>query len=123
MNNNGDYTMSDELERVDLLDVLMDPDNTDPLIMLDGDGNQLKFEQVCVIPLRVKREDRLYCILRPLTNMSGIKEDEAIVFLVDTDDEGDSVLRLEEDEATAIKVFSKYYDLLIEHKEKKKKKK
>ena len=37
---------------------------------------------------------------------------EAIVFLVDTDDAGNSIIRIEEDEEVAIAVFDKYYDLL-----------
>ena len=43
-----------------------------------------------------------------------IADDEAIVFLVDTDDDGNSVIKIEEDEEIAIAVFDKYYDLLEE---------
>ena len=46
--------------------------------------------------------------------IEGIADDEAIVFLVDTDDAGNSIIRIEEDEEVAIAVFDKYYDLLEE---------
>ncbi len=99
---------------VDLLDILLDQDNKDPIILMDESGKQLTFEQVAVIPYEVRKEKRLYCVLKPVDHIEGIADDEAIVFLVDTDDDGNSVIRIEEDEEIAIAVFDKYYDLLEE---------
>ncbi len=100
--------------QVDLLDVLLDQDNKEPIVLMDENGKQMTFEQVAVIPYEVRKEKRLYCVLKPLDKIEGIGDDEAIVFLVDTDDEGNSIIRIEEDEEIAIAVFDKYYDLLEE---------
>ena len=40
----------EEIVKVDLLDVLLDENNTAPIYMYDETGRQLKFEQVAVIP-------------------------------------------------------------------------
>lgn len=104
----------ENIEQVDLLDVLLDQDNKDPIVLMDENGKQMSFEQVAVIPYEVRKEKRLYCVLKPLDKIEGIADDEAIVFLVDTDENGNSVIRIEEDEEVAIAVFDKYYDLLEE---------
>lgn len=104
----------EDLKQIDLLDVLLDQDNKEPIVLMDESGKQLTFEQVAVIPYEVRKEKRLYCVLKPLDKIEGIADDEAIVFLVDTDDEGNSIIRIEEDEEVAIAVFDKYYDLLEE---------
>lgn len=102
------------VQEVDLLDVLLDQDNREPIVFMDENGKQITFEQVAVIPYEVRNEKRLYCILKPADHIDGIGDDEAIVFLVDTDKDGNSIIRIEEDEEVAINVFDKYYDLLEE---------
>lgn len=104
----------EEMMPVDLLDVLLDADNKDPIVLMDENGKQMTFEQVAVIPYEVRKEKRLYCVLKPLDKIEGIADDEAIVFIIEADDEGNSVIRIEEDEEVAIAVFDKYYDLLEE---------
>ena len=104
----------EEVKPVDLLDVLLDKDNRDPIVLMDENGKQLTFEQVAVIPYEVKKEKRLYCVLKPLDKIENIGEDDAIVFYVDQDDNGNSILRVEVDEEVAISVFDLYYDLLEE---------
>ena len=104
----------EEIRPIDLLDVLLDQDNREPIVLMDENGKQMTFEQVAVIPYEVRKEKRLYCVLKPLDKIEGIADDEAIVFLVETDDKGNSVIRIEEDEEVAIAVFDKYYDLLEE---------
>lgn len=96
--------------RVDLLDVLLDENNTAPIYMYDNNGRQLKFEQVAIIPM----EEELYCILKPLIELEGVADDEAIVFRVDEDDEGESFLTVETNEKKAMTIFKEYYDLLEE---------
>ncbi|MBQ8792799.1 MAG: DUF1292 domain-containing protein [Clostridia bacterium] len=103
-----------EVKPVDILDVLLDQDNREPIVLMDENGKQLTFEQVAVIPYEVRKENRLYAVLKPLDKIEGIGEDEAIVFYVDEDDEGNSIIKVEEDEEVAIAVFDKYYDLLEE---------
>lgn len=103
-----------QIQQVDIIDVLLDEDNKDPIVLMDEKGRQLTFEQVAVIPYEVRKEKRLYCVLKPLDKIEGIGDDEAIVFVVDQDDEGNSIIKIEEDEEVAIAVFDKYYDLLEE---------
>ena len=104
----------EDLKPIDILDVLLDQDNKDPIVLVDESGKQLTFEQVAVIPYEVRKEKRLYCVLKPLDKIEGIADDEAIVFVVDQDKDGNSIIKIEEDEEVAIAVFDKYYDLLEE---------
>ncbi len=108
--------VEEEIVKVDLLDVLLDENNTAPIYMTDNNGRRLQFDQIAVIPYG---EDALYCILKPISKIEGINDDEAIVFRVDEDDNGEAVLNLEENEEIAIAVFDQYYSL-VEEEEKKK---
>lgn len=101
-------------EDFDLLDILLDRDNKEPLILTDASGKQLSFEQVAVIPYEVKKEKRLYCILKPLDKFEGIEDDEAIVFLIDTDEQMNSIVRIEEDDDVAVQVFQRYHEIYKE---------
>lgn len=101
----------EKIVKVDLLDVLLDENNTAPIYMHDENGKQLKFEQVAVIPYG---EEDLYCILKPVTKLPGIADDEAIVFKVEEDEKGEAILRVEDKEEVAIAVFDQYYDLIEE---------
>ena len=104
----------EDLKPIDILDVLLDQDNKDPIVLVDENGKQLTFEQVAVIPYEVRKEKRLYAVLKPIDKIEGIGDDEAIVFVVDQDKDGNSIIKVEEDEEVAIAVFDKYYDLLEE---------
>ena len=99
---------------IDLLDVLLDADNKDPIVLLDEKGRQLTFEQVAVIPYGADDDKKLYCVLKPVDKLEGIADDEAIVFVVHDDANGNTVLKVEDNEEVAIAVFDKYYDLLEE---------
>ena len=107
-------TVAKEEKSLDLLDVLLDKDNKEPIVLMDEKGRQIAFEQVAIIPYDIKEERFLYCVLKPIDQVDGVAEDEAIVFVVDQDKTGNTILRVEEDEERAIAVFDKYYDLLEE---------
>ena len=94
----------------DLLEVLLDRDCKEPVSLMDANGNILEFEQVAIIP----HEMRLYCILKPLTQIKGLEleDDMAMVFRVEVDENGDSGLIMEENQAIATQVFSQYELLL-----------
>ena len=94
---------------MDILDILLDEENHDPIVLIDEDSALLKFEQIAVIPYN----DKIYCVLKPIDPMKGVEEDEAIVFYVDEEDNPPS-LKVETDELTSLKVFEEYYDLLEE---------
>ena len=107
-----------EIEKVDILDILLDEDNKDPIILLDNTGRRLTFEQIAVIPYN----EKIYCVLRPMDKIDNVQDDEAIVFYVDEKEGEEPVLMVETDEKTAIDVFDEYYNLLDEAEAQSKKK-
>ncbi len=96
--------------QIDILDVLLDEDNKDPIILMDGNGKKITFEQIAVIP----HNNKLYCVLRPIDKIDGIAEDEAIVFFVHEEEGKAPLLMVETDEKVAMDVFDEYYNLLDE---------
>lgn len=100
------------VEDLDILDVLLDEDNEDPVTLYDDQGKAFKFDQVAVIPL----DDKLYTILKPLDNLPGVADDEAIVFAINEQENGESSLIIETEESIAMRVFDEYYKLLDEQK-------
>lgn len=89
-----------------LLETILDPDNTEPIVLVDEEGSSINFEQVAVIPY----QEKLYVILKPIDKIDGVADDEAIVFSVD--EKGDGMLSVENDEETAVAVFDEYYKLV-----------
>ena len=112
-----------ETAQVDLLDVLLDKDNKEPITLMDEKGKQIYFEQIAMIVHEVKKEKKLFAILKPIDKIEGLGENDAIVFLVDQDKDGNTILKIEEDEDVAMDVFDEYYDLLEEEVAKQKEKK
>lgn len=94
----------------DIIDILLDEENKDPIVLKDEKGWKLAFEQIAVIPY----DQKLYCVLKPIDHIDGVADDEALVFYVDEGENNDdtSVLRIENDELKAIDVFMEYYNLL-----------
>ena len=92
---------------VDIYDVLLDEENKDPIVLIEGNGRKTAFEQIAVIPYN----EKLYCILKPVNKMENVADNEAIVFFVDENGD-ENVLEVETNEFTAIEVFAQYYDLL-----------
>ena len=92
------------------IEMLLDENNTENLKLYDENNKETEFEQVAVIPLN----EKIYAILKPIDEMEGVADDEAIVFVVEYDNEGHSYLVVETNEEIAIKVFDKYYQLLDE---------
>ena len=97
-------------EKIDILDTLLDEENNDPIILENERGEKIVFEQIAIIP---KVED-LYCILKPVETIDGLEEDEALVFKILENEEGEASLMLETDEDVIDEVFNVYYDLLDE---------
>ena len=98
-----------EAEEMNILDILLDEENKEPIVLVDGNGKRISFEQIAVIPYK----ERIYAVLKPVDAIEGIADDEAIVFFVDESGE-EPVLMVETDEKTAIAVFDEYYNLLDE---------
>lgn len=93
-----------------IIDILLDEENKDPIVLTDGKGRKLAFEQIAVIPY----DHKLYCVLKPIDRIDGMADDEAIVFYADEGENEDDepVLRIEDDELKSIDVFMEYYNLL-----------
>ena len=102
-----------EQEQFDVLDVLLDKENHEPIVLENDKGERLSFEQIAVIP----RDDVLYAILKPIDKIPGIADDEAVVFWAD-ESASTNALRVCEDEKLAISIFEEYYDMLEESKPK-----
>lgn len=96
-------------EPLDILDVLLDEDNDDPLVLSSNNGMTYTFDQIAVIPYN----EKVYAILKPVEEIEGITDDQAVVFYVEEREGGPSTLQVEADEATAVEVFKKYYALLL----------
>ena len=109
MSKKEDENLKNE-EELDILDVLLDENNDSPITLYDEEDNPVKFDQVAIIPL----EEKLFAILKPIDEMEGVADDEAIVFLIEENKDGDSQLIVETDEARAMRVFDYYYRLLDE---------
>lgn len=91
-----------------IIDVLLDADNRDPIRLGDEHGHDILFEQVAVIP----HNGKLYCVLKPITPMEGVADDEARVFYVEEPPHGPPYLKIETDELAVLDVFEEYYNLL-----------
>ena len=92
-------------EDLDILDILLDEDNEDPITLYDENSKPFKFDQVAIIPM----EERLFAILKPIDEIAGVADDEAIVFSINEKENGETSLIVETDEALAMRVFDEYY--------------
>ena len=102
-------------EELDILDLLLDDEYEEDIILLDEDGNETSFEQIAVIPLNKENGQRLYCILKPVDEVEGVADDEAIVFEITQDDDGnESSIDVVTDEKIIDEVFGVYEQLLNE---------
>ncbi len=104
-------------EYKNVIDILLDEDNCDSIILTDEDGVSIEFEQVAVIPR--KEDDSLYCILKPITKMDDVADDEALVFKVNESDEMEPTLTSVSDKQIAKEIFDEYYQLVDEELKKK----
>ena len=93
------------------IDTILDPENTDNIVMYDEEGEALEFEQIAVLPL----DGELYAILRPIDPEfeEEMDEDEALVFKVEEVD-GEDTLALVEDDDVVDAVFEEFYAMLEE---------
>ena len=92
------------------LDKIFDEENTEPIYLYDENDNKVAFDQVAVIP----KGDDIFVILKPIEPMEDVGEDEALVFEICEDDEGEEFIQLVTDEDVVDDVFAEYYKLLDE---------
>ena len=89
------------------IDMLLDENNTDNIKLYNEDNQEVEFEQIALVPI----EDKTYAILKPVSTMEGIADDEALVFVIDEIDD-EECLVIVEDDAIVDKVFEEYYQML-----------
>ena len=110
-----DFSLEDmeDLEREpSILDRLLDEDDDENIVLFDMNNEAHEFEQIAVIPY----DERIYAIMKPVLQMEGIADDEALVFALD-EFEDECAISIETDDRIANEVFERYYELLDETKD------
>ena len=92
-------------EEYSIVEMLLDPDNESPIACYNEELGEIYFDQIAVIPL----EEKLYAILKPVEEIEGVGADEALVFLINVEEDTIEVVY---DFDLCDKVFEVYYDLL-----------
>ena len=103
--NNGAKKFMKEL--MSEIDKILDENNSDPIVLYDENNKETKFDQVAVIPLY----EKVYVILKPLTKIVGLADDEALVFVIEEIDDEDCLV-IVDDMKIVDEVFKEYYELL-----------
>lgn len=98
----------DRLVKVDIMDVLLDENNTDPIVIKGKDGSIAEFEQMAVIPY----EGDLYAILSPITKLEGMGSSDGVVVKVVKEENGRSGLEIADSCEATDAVFKEYYKML-----------
>lgn len=102
-------------EKMNPIDALFDENNSDPIKLFNEKGEEIAFDQIAVIP----KGKRVYAILKPIEQMEGLAEDEALVFQVaDPSDVVGEYLTLVTDIDLIDEVFA-VYDKLMDEEDKK----
>ena len=101
--------MLDELKELDVIGRLLDENDEDPVTLYDENDKETEFEQVAIIPI----DEKIYVILKPITKIEGVADDEALVFVIDEIDDED-MLVLVDDDKIINEFFDVYYKLLEE---------
>ena len=84
----------------------------DKLTLLDESENEVEFEWIATVPYKNGEETRIYCILKPTTQVEGVADDEAIVFKIyEQWLDGFEDLEVESDLDVAEAVFAEYEKL------------
>lgn len=98
------------MEEKNPIDLLLSPENTDNIVLYDEEDKPTEFEQIAIIPLN----NTVYAILKPVEEMPGIAEDEAIVFEMVEDEENGDLLNVVSEEDVVNQVFEEYKKLVAE---------
>ena len=91
------------------IDMLLDENNTEPIVLYNENNQEIAFEQIAIVPI----DGKIYAILKPIGDFAGVGEDEALVFTID-EYEGEDVLVIEEKNEIIDAVFAEYYQMLEE---------
>ena len=75
------------------------------IFLQDNDGKKIEFEQIALVDY----DANYYAILKPVTKITGVEEDEVVIFLAD--EENDCLVYLE-DEELCNNVFNAFLEML-----------
>lgn len=92
------------------IEKLLDENNTDNIILYNEDGEPVEFQQVALIPI----EGQIFVILKPVTPLDGMGEDEVLVFELAENADGEEYLDLCLEDDIIDQVFDVYNSLLEE---------
>lgn len=87
------------------VDKFFDEDSCEIVVLEDNDGKSIEFRKVALIDY----EGDYYVILHPVTKLDGVADDEALVFLIDENE--DCVIYVEDYDLVEA-IFDVYYSLL-----------
>lgn len=96
------------MEEKDPIEAILDPQNTENIILYDENDKPTEFEQIALIPLN----NSVYVILKPVEKMEDVDDDEAIVFELVDDAENGDVLNIVMEEEVAKQVFEEYKKMI-----------
>ena len=91
------------------IDMILDENCDEPIVLYNGNNEEVAFEQIAVVPY----DGEIYVILKPVEDMEGVEEDEALVFVID-EYEDESALVIVDDDRLIDIVFKEYYEMLEE---------
>ena len=91
------------------IEKILDENNEDPITLYDEENREIEFDQVAVIPLN----EKIYVILKPITEIEGVADDEALVFVIEEIEDEDTLVLVDNEQIIDL-VFDEYYKLLDE---------
>ncbi|MBQ4272147.1 MAG: DUF1292 domain-containing protein [Clostridia bacterium] len=94
----------------DYIEQPVDMEEDSIVTLTSADGQEIDFVEIAGIALRGK----FYVILQPVELLEGMGEDEALVFKVTQDRDGEDHFNIELDDEIIGEVFDEYYRLLDE---------
>ena len=94
----------------DYIEEAVDLEEDSIVTLTSADGQEIDFVEIAGIALR----GNFYVILQPVELLEGMGEDEALVFKVTQDRDGEDHFNIELDDEIIGEVFDEYYRLLDE---------
>ncbi len=94
----------------DYIEEAVDLEEDSIVTLTSADGQEVDFVEIAGIALR----GNFYVILQPVELLEGMGEDEALVFKVTQDRDGEDHFNIELDDEIIGEVFEEYYRLLDE---------
>ena len=85
-------------------------EDDDIITLITDEGKELDFIEIAGIAYR----GNFYAVLQPVELLEGMSEDEALVFKVSKDEQGNDNFEIELDDAVIDAVFDEYNKLLDE---------